>query len=230
MSLKAGNYGRLDGALARLRREPVQALPPPLQTVRRVDGGRLRLLVDPAWLPHDVGKVALPLPVKGNATTTMALFLFLAGIDTRRDSMSRGRIRADKFCRLLGIRITINRHWTRTLNRALDGVNRHLTARKQVLADAGLPIEYVMEPASDGTWIRCTAIYGKPSAQALRKRGRGLTERELFASLEDMKETEAEREDTAAERMRRHGEYLDRQDQQHKRDLEQMRRILGNRA
>jgi hypothetical protein len=156
LSCKAGNYTRLDAALVRLQ-QPVRAgptqLPPLLQSAPRLGGGKLALLVEPAWFPHDVGRLPLPLPTKGDGSTTAALFLFLAGIDTRRDSWSRARIRRTALYQLVGISQKTKQR--RALHAALAQINKHLK-------DLKWPTTYDIVPIGDGEWLRCAVR--KPSA------------------------------------------------------------------
>jgi hypothetical protein len=163
LSRKGANHARLDAALSRLR-SPVRAgrreLPPLLKGYRRLAGGKLRLLIDGAWLPHVIGRVPMPVPTSG--ANVLALFLFLCGTDQR--SVSRPSIAAEKLCDLVGISWSRPGHAQRALDRALERVNRHLRSLDGgALARLELPVAFDLVPIGDGARVRCQAIYGAPS-------------------------------------------------------------------
>jgi hypothetical protein len=99
-------------------------LPPVLRGWRR-----LRLsVVGGFWIPPKrFDKVPWPLPTRGGGTTTLALYLFLFGLDNRRD---RHLMRTDNLYRRIGIKARRPAHGERAFNRALAQVNAHLTKLK----------------------------------------------------------------------------------------------------
>lgn len=163
------NLARLDPALRRLT-EPLRCgrhlIPGPLESWRRLPGGRLRLVVAPAWIPGGrYACLAIPLPTRGE--TVLALYLFVHGADLREDRSPS--IRVETLYRRLGIPLTRPAHAQRALDRALGGVNVHLAklaARGLIDAKTDVPCAFEIVPVAGGQRVRFRALDSIPEPPA----------------------------------------------------------------
>ena len=232
MSENSRNINRVAAALDRLC-EPVQVgadeLPALIRTRERLDNTRVRLTLEPAWMPSVIGRVPLPLPTRGNCRVVLALYLFLAGADQRTSVKTTMLLEA--LCDLVGIRETRYSHRRRTLDKALNIINEHLADLfdEDELATAKLPIRFDMNERGDRVHFK--AIF-KPPVQkkendpivAMMKE----TERVLKAvkhgdPLEDV-EVEYERAEVDID-------HEDEQEQQeYEREYERRRAMRGEQA
>jgi hypothetical protein len=161
LSPNSRNALDLDAALNRLRR-PVRAgakeLPGLLQHLRRLTHRRLRLAVDPQWLPRVIGRVPTPLPTRGGGTTVLALFLLLCGgIDQR--PQSRTMIDLETLCRRIGIAFRYPAEACARLRKVLKAVNDHLRDLDQAaLVTEKLPTEFQLCLSRDETRVHFRTI------------------------------------------------------------------------
>jgi hypothetical protein len=123
LSRAENNLARLPATLQRLKEQRVGKLPPLLRGFTKAPNGRWTLEVDSRWTPlKNYKEVPWPPPTQG--ATTLALYLFLHGID-RREGKNK-YIRVEVFCERVGIRTGQGKQPRRDLDQALAGVNRHL--------------------------------------------------------------------------------------------------------
>jgi hypothetical protein len=142
LSRSAPTRHRLPSALDRLTQPTTKHLPPLLLTHGLAEDGRLRLEVNPEWVPRG-GFDCVPWPAPG-AVIGLRLYLFVFGTDQRNDTNTT--ISLENLYELLGIP---KRHGWRTLGRALFLVNEHLAW----LHRAGMlkrPIQFEFVMSRDG--------------------------------------------------------------------------------
>jgi hypothetical protein len=161
------SLARLPAILQRLQvgvRVDRRTMPAVLVGFESLERGRFRLSVAPAWFPKRFDRVPLPVPTSG--ANVLALFLFLFGADRRPDTETS--IRFKTLCERIGIPISRPAHATRSLDRALEQVNRHLRTLRAELDAMDLPAAFKIEPAY-GQRIRFVPIYKVANTAARRQ-------------------------------------------------------------
>lgn len=193
----------LRAALPRLTKKVVSKLPPLLQDVETLPNGRLRLTVDPKWIPSGrYGRVLWPPPKTG--ATVLALYLFIAGCNFEANVPSALK----RLYRRLGIADTKPSHARRALESALECVNDHLALASNDLDECDFPREFKLKFIRAGRFIRFSPVY------SAKERERRAADAELERMRDDgptKKEKERwAREDEANER------WFDEQDRKRK--------------
>jgi hypothetical protein len=152
---KGENLRRLEQALDRLCRPVGGGREPssPLLIAWKVADGKLVLQVSGEWLLP--GYVQVPFPLPRNATT-LALYLFVRAVKAERSG--RSQISLATLCDRLGMASWGPTVANRTLNAALDGLNKLLAKLDRAAlakADITLPISCEIEPVGHGgsVWI-----------------------------------------------------------------------------
>lgn len=152
-SRQTKNRRELVGALQRLTKSVVTALPPLLRSIKPTRNGKLRLVIDPKWLPDgNYGRVLWPPPKSGSKI--LALYLFIAGCRLQSDTPSA----LTRLYRRIGIRQQQASHALRALEHALDGVNKHLAMATDDL-ERGFPRKIKHKFIRDGQYVRFVAVY-----------------------------------------------------------------------
>lgn len=147
------NRRELQSALERLTEPVVPALPPMLHGIKTTRSGKLRLIIDPKWLPDgNYGRVLWPPPKSGSKI--LALYLFIAGCQLHSDTPSA----ITRLYRRLGIRQQQPSHALRALEHALYGVNKHLAMAKDDL-ERGFPRKIRHKFLRNGQYVRFVAVY-----------------------------------------------------------------------
>jgi hypothetical protein len=148
-----GRHSRqLTAALDRLTRPLVTKIKRPLLYSWQAKDGRLHLEVAGHWLDPVFRRVPLPLPLQ--SSHTLALYLFLHGVNT--SGVNTKGIRIFDLCKLIGISPD---HRPRDFRRAIDAVNVHIAnlpedAARELFDDIDMwvPEEYRWE--IEGAFIR----------------------------------------------------------------------------
>jgi hypothetical protein len=156
LSRNAVNLGRLVAALDRLKQPTTKHLPPLLLTHGRAEDGRLRLEVNPEWVPRG-GYDDVPWPPPA-APIVLALYLFAFGTEQRGNTS----IRFETLYKRLGID---QRYGRKSLGRALESVNSHLAW----LYDKGWfakPIRFELVASRDGTRVHIAEEEQQQEAKA----------------------------------------------------------------
>jgi hypothetical protein len=153
ISRKGDNWARLEEALQRLT-EPAGSFAPALRSWERLPTGKLRLNVDPKWVPQQEGyftRVLWPLPTGG--ATILALYLFLSFLSAfKRERWTN--ISTEALHRRLGIPLSGSVHAERSLDRALAGVNAHYRRYRAAATELEMPIHWRIAPVEDGTRLQ----------------------------------------------------------------------------
>jgi hypothetical protein len=155
VSRKSDNWARLDTALQRLT-EPTGSFAPALRTWKRLANGKLRLKVDPKWVPQGrYTRVVWPLPTGGPTILALYLFLSFVSVFDRRRSTD---ISTEALYRRLGIPLSRPAHAERSLNNALGRVNAHYRRHSATITELALPRGWKIEPVAGGTRVHFTYI------------------------------------------------------------------------
>jgi len=153
ISRKGDNWARLDDALQRLT-ERAGSFASALRSWERLPSGKLRLNVDPKWVPQQEGwftRVLWPLPTGG--ATILALYLFLSFLSAfERERWTN--ISTEALNRRLGIPLSGSAHAERSLNRALAGVNAHYRRYRAAATELEMPRHWRIAPVGDGTRLQ----------------------------------------------------------------------------
>jgi hypothetical protein len=139
------HHRQFDAILERLLDPVGENGPAVLDWYQPLRSGLVRLAVNGCWLGSPFAKVPLPLPLKTPAV--LALYLFLAGIDT--GASNRRMIDQRTLYRRLGFRTTRGLPYCRRqLDQALEIINRHLAGLdREALAEQNIkvPDHYELE-------------------------------------------------------------------------------------
>jgi hypothetical protein len=160
LSPNGKNHARVTAALRRLSRT-VGKFPPLLTRWETAPGGKLNLRVEGRWVPRQrFARVPWPAPTAGPAV--LALFLFLFGVDLRRNSSTS--IGIVSLYRRLGIPLARPAHAERALGRALDRVNTHLLRLNANgrLDEFDLATAFEIVTVDDGDRVRFRKIGRQP--------------------------------------------------------------------
>ena len=157
LSRNSKSVARFAAAMKRLTR-PVGNFPPVVRRWSTSTGGKVRLELDPYWIPRlRFRRVPWPPPTTG--PTVLALYLFAFGTDLRPDH--RSSVETETLYRRLGIPLSRPAHAERSLDRALAGVNKHLLRLNETgaLSAMELPVAFEIEPLDRGARIHLRPIF-----------------------------------------------------------------------
>ncbi|MDA9533149.1 hypothetical protein [Bradyrhizobium sp. CCBAU 25338] len=153
-SRQTRNRRELQGALQRLTEPVVKGLPPLVRSIKTMRSGRLRLIIEPKWLPDgNYGQLVWPPPKSG--ATVLALYLFLGGcrLRSRIDPMA-----VERLYRRIGIHHLRPSHAERALDHALVVINEHLKLTDADLEERDFPQGVKVKRFENGNRIRFSAV------------------------------------------------------------------------